>query len=127
METHAAKPDEAAASRRVRSRLRLRLPARIETTFGAQDVLLLDLSLTGARVALREAVTVGRDMILAWSLFEAFGRIVWTNHATCGLRFERRLPPEILIATRDLHDCALPRDDRTRVRALAKAWVEGKD
>lgn len=114
------------AGRRARSRLRLSVPARIETTFDRFEAVLLDISLTGARIAVTDELAPGRDLVLSWSSHEAFGQVVWANGATCGLRFYRPLAPAALIATRDVHDGRIPDPDGAIARRFARDWVEGR-
>ncbi len=96
--------------RRSRSRLKTNLSGRITTLNGTQNVQLLDISLTGARLALsdRRGITdhlrSGMDAALEWDRFEAFGTIIWSARDEFGMRFDEGVHPKVLIETRDLHD-----------------------
>ncbi len=109
--------------RRRHSRLRLQLPARLITLEGTLQATLVDLSFTGARVALDVKGPARGDAVLEWGGFEAFCSIAWTEGRMCGLDFEAPLPGRILIATRDLGDTTPPADTS---RAAARAWAAGQ-
>ena len=119
------RPDASAqaAGRREHSRLRVRLPARLITLDATLSVTLLDLSVTGGKVAVRELPRIGSDALLCWSSYEVFGKVAWAAHGHCGLHFDEPLPPRMLIATRDLYD-ATPRTDERR--DAVGAWVSGR-
>ena len=122
-----------AAGRRIRSRLRTRLPARLTTIYGTYSALLLDLSLTGGRIRLSnrhgivETPSVGSALVLEWCGFDAFGDVAWVDADTIGIVFDQIITPATLIATRDLED-GTPRRDREHQRTMLQArdFVEGK-
>ena len=59
-----------------------------------------DISVAGARIVLREKPPrEGRDLLLRWSHFEAFGQVVWTRGMTLGLAFHQRIPPHYIADT----------------------------
>lgn len=111
-----------AVGRRSLARLKLGVPARLITLNGVQDVLLDDLSLSGAQIRLseREQFSTG---VLEWLAFEELVDVVWHDGSTCGVKFERRLPKECILATRDAAPLLL--DDDARARSVAKQWTEG--
>lgn len=125
MRTWSPEPVSPPPGRRSRSRLRVRLAARLETLSGTSHVVLHDLSLTGARISAPLGVREGQDCVLMWEGHESFGRIVWVGGGMCGLFFDEIVPPDVLIATRDRHDVdALP-DDLELKREAARRFSSG--
>jgi len=112
--------------RRRDSRLRLHIPAQVATIHTTQKAELLDLSQSGAHVALSEPVIQGGDALLTWLNFEAFGRIVWASPTQAGIEFDELLAPAALLITRDLADQLVPKDERRRENnEAARTWSEG--
>jgi len=62
--------------RRSAARLRLSIPARLLTIHGIHDCILLDLSRTGARIALTLPLPIGADGFVRVGLLEAFGEVI---------------------------------------------------
>jgi hypothetical protein len=87
---------------------------------------LLDLSLTGARIRSSSEVRVGQQAVLSWAHYEAFGEIVWVAHGLCGMVFEDPLDPAVLFATRDLDASERLPSDRELERNLMREWVDGE-
>jgi len=118
-------PAESQAGRRRHSRLRVCLPARLITLDGILPVTLLDLSFSGAKIALgSRTLRVGAEAVLTWGdSFEAFCSVAWLHDGGCGLDFDEPLRSNVLIATRDMAD-ATPRTDARRV--AAEDWVAGR-
>ena len=111
-----------AAFRRAQSRLRTRLQARIVTLYSTRTTVLLDLSLTGARVKASAEMRVDDEIVLSWARYEAFGKIVWLRDGMCGIVFDRPISAQNLVVTRD---CDLLPSDREIERIHAREWVEG--
>lgn len=111
--------------RRGRSRLRVRLAARIITRTETKPAILADLSLTGAKVATEAMLKLGGEVVLEWGKFEAFGEVVWIRGQYCGISFFDMIAPAVLIATRDLDDTAHLPGDRDMLREVAQGWVKG--
>lgn len=117
--------DSGTAGRRGRSRLRVRLPARVVTRTQTGQAILADLSLTGAKISTDAELKLGGEVVLEWGKFEAFGEVVWVRGQYYGISFIDMIAPAVLIATRDLDDAAhLPRD-RDMLREVAQSWVKG--
>ena len=87
------------AHRRQHARLRLGMPARLETLEGQQPVRLVDLSQSGAQVVLEHPHEV-RRAVLCWLDFEAFGIVAWREDDHVGLEFEELVPMDQLFETR---------------------------
>ena len=111
--------------KRLASRLRTRLPARLVTLDGEYRVILLDLSCTGASVRRDGLLFEAGNAILQWMGHEAFCIARWNQAGQCGLAFDQPIPLEWVLATRD-HDATerLP-DDAELERHRAREWVTG--
>ena len=118
----ASQPAIDGAGRRRRSRLRARLAAKLVTLDGTRRTLLLDLSLTGARIRASAELRTGQQAVLCWANFEAFGTVVWVARGLAGVAFDEPLDPGTLYATRDLDQ--LP-NDRELERNMMREWVDG--
>jgi hypothetical protein len=95
------------------------------TLDGIVPVTLLDLSFSGAKVALGSSeLRLGAEAVLTWGdSFEAFCSVTWLHDGGCGLDFDEPLRPNVLIATRDMADIT-PRTDARRI--AAEDWVAGR-
>ncbi len=78
--------------------------------FGSEDILLFDLSLTGAKIGLsekrkvEETLRTGIDAVLAWEGHETFGQLMWVAKDSVGIEFEQNIGTRALMATRAQHD-----------------------
>lgn len=108
--------------RRKCARLRTRLRAKLITLGGARTATLVDLSQTGARLAMDEPLSRGSDTVLCWAGLEAFGRVSWSDKRQCGIEFYDPLPPSALIHTRDLDPEST---DLEQARRAAQVHVNG--
>ena len=111
--------------RRRDSRLRLHIPARLDTIHASVQAQLLDLSQSGAHLAVAEQLVLGEDTLLRWLSFEGFGRVVWATPKQVGLEFDELLLPATLVTTRDLADQSTAKKDRRRAYEAAKTWYQG--
>lgn len=111
--------------RRGRSRLRVRLPGKLQTRTGTSRVILIDLSTTGARIASDNLPKVGTEAMLHWDRYEAFGEVVWAGGVQFGLSFDDPISEEDVLATRELDDVARLPQDEELLRRAAREWVEG--
>lgn len=112
--------------KRITSRLRLRLAARIMTTAQFWPAELLDLSYFGGRIACDDPPQPGQEVLIEWADFDAFGMVVWASQRTCGVRFFDPLKPGVLIATRDRNDVEPVQTSKDRARHEARDFVQGK-
>ena len=86
--------------RRQHARLRLGIPARLETLDGRYAVRLVDLSHGGAQIEMERELPV-REGVLSWMLSETFGIAAWQDGGSVGLTFDRPLSRSCLRMTRD--------------------------
>jgi PilZ domain len=112
--------------KRSESRLRVRLPARLAALDFSLPVTLCDLSKSGARIESAGLPLKCCDVVLTWREFEAFGRIMWSHSGETGIGFYDPIPPEWLIATRDLGEVDHRKDYRESNRRHAQEWVRGQ-
>lgn len=119
--------------RRMRSRLATQLPATLVTLFGSLPAFLLDISLTGARClvtnnrGITNPLRSGKEVVLEWSQFDAFGTIIWEGEGICGILFDPIISPSVLVATRDIHDAFVQQGGLKHMEASSvRDWVEGK-
>ena len=99
--------------------------ARLITHEGAAVAVLADVARQGARIYAPDCtVKVGRQAILAWDRFEAFGDVVWVDGCFIGLRFDEPLDREVLLATRAVEDSRLMPLERQLMREAAQAFVD---
>ena len=122
MGTQLISPRQAPVGRRRHSRLRLCFEARLITLDGTLPATLLDLSLTGARVATSRSIPASGNAVLTWGRFEAFCTIAWTEGERCGLDFDEPLHGDVLLATRNLADTD---PDLNSNGAAQRAWTGG--
>jgi hypothetical protein len=90
---------EAALLRRAHARLRLGIPAQLETLSERHKVRLVDLSHGGAQIEMEREAPV-KEGVLSWMLFETFGIAAWQDGGSVGLEFDRPLSRECLRLTR---------------------------
>lgn len=117
---------EPCIGRRCEARLRVRLAARVILRDGTSQAVLADLSCNGARLAgLKQELIVGREALLSWGRYEAFGMIVWSANGQNGMQFYEPLDRAALLDTRTLDTMQRLPDDKEQVRAAARAFVGG--
>jgi hypothetical protein len=123
-------PDSASAcGRRAAARLRLSIPARMLTIHGIHDCILLDLSRTGARIALTMPLQVGADGFLKVGPVEAFGQTV-RRDGGCGggingIKFDEPLAQTDVLAVRHHAETFRVRE-RDSLRDQVRRWVTGE-
>lgn len=110
--------------RRDAARLRLYLPARLILMDGAVPCILEDISLTGAKIVLPVARTIGQSGFLQCPPLDVFFDRVWADGARLGVAFEEPVPAETLQELRILHDnhSSLVKQE---LRRTARDWVHG--
>lgn len=114
--------------RRAAARLRLGVDAQLVTLAGAERCELVDLSLSGARVALaREPgglLGEGEGALLRVGGLEAFGEIVRCGSHGLAFAFDEPLANEDVLAMR-AHAEGISREPDRTLRRQARDWVTG--
>ena len=110
--------------RRGMSRLRLAVPATVLLLSGTYRGTLLDLSRSGARLELEAVPRIGSEVVVQAVGFEAFGTIVWLGGKQVGIRFDRLVSEERMIAMREVAD-DYPRRSRETMHRSVQEWVRG--
>lgn len=119
-------PDnEPSRGRRISSRLRLNIPARLVLVSGNFDCLLNDISVRGARVSLAEPPRSSNSALLQFRQLEIFCDVVWSHADQSGLRFADALSTEILIELRGIADNFSAQDRFEKARRI-QDWVSGR-
>lgn len=126
--SHARAPLAVPTGRRGAARLRLGIPARLETLGGFESCDLVDLSCSGARVAFTPALgrllATGDGAILRIARLEAFGEVVRCDPSAIAFAFEDDLAHEEVLAVRR-HAERLAGDSTRAIRQEARNWVMG--
>jgi hypothetical protein len=113
-----------ALHRRKKPRLRVGIPARLETLYETVQVTLIDLSQTGAKMEIPDRRLAG-SAVLNWLSFEALGDVMWQEGDLAGLQFDPSVPLDYLLATRELAPNVVAKQ-HLDARAAAAAWVWGR-
>lgn len=118
--------DKIMIGRRGASRLKISLPAKLETISGGHPAEIRDLSETGAKIRLGIAPRVAADVVLKlWSI-EAFSQVVWAADDLVGLKFDEPLSPQQVLAVRAKAE-TLPIMDRQELAEAGRAWCRGSN
>jgi hypothetical protein len=110
--------------RRGAPRLRLSIPARLTTVFEARACVLIDLSRTGAQVALMDPLPEGEGGMLRVAGLDVFGEAVRRSPGVNGLAFEQELSHDAVLAVRRFAE-RLAIDELHASRERARTWIEG--
>lgn len=111
--------------RRSSRRVRISLPAILETVTGRQFAELTSLSCGGAGLRVEEPPKCGSTAIVHCGTLEAFGTVVWSDSGRCGIRFDERITEGEVLAARQLSDHR-PEVVMAQRMAAARAWAEGR-
>lgn len=115
--------------RRAAARLRLSIPVRFITIYGTHDSILLDLSQTGARIALAAPLTPGAGGYLRVANLEIFGEAVRCKYGTHGgvngIAFDEPLSHSAVLAVRH-HAETFQQRERETLRDQVRRWVAGE-
>lgn len=117
-------PNVPSVGRRESRRVRVFLPATIETLSGNQVVQLTSLSCTGAAISLQDVPKLSADLVLRCGSLEAFCTVVWVKPGRCGLQFDEPITERIVLSARQKSD-HLPASQQAQRLAAAKAWAQG--
>ena len=111
--------------RRKAARLRLSIPAKLVTIYATHPCVLVDLSRTGARIALEQPLASGEAGFLRFLDRELFVCAVRTQRGFNGLEFEPHLSDEQVL---DIRSYAGKMDmiEKRRLMEDVRNWVAGK-
>ncbi|MEO0463580.1 MAG: PilZ domain-containing protein [Pseudomonadota bacterium] len=110
--------------RRSAARLRLSVPARLITVYETRRCVLLDLSTSGARIALERPLVEGEAGFLAIAQIEVFATVMRMTPGINGLQFDVPLEEDDVLGVRAFAE-RYKGDARSQFRADVEAWVKG--
>ncbi len=115
--------------RRAAARLRLAIPARFVSIYSTQNCILLDISRTGARLALASPLAEHQSGIVTFAQFELFGSIVRADHGADGganaLAFDDPITEADVLDVRRFAE-GFELYERHALRDLVRRWVAGE-
>lgn len=117
-------PAKLAVGRRTAPRLRLSLPAQLIAVEKAHTCILLNLSRTGAQVAILDAMREGEGAILRCGVIDHFGIITRSEFGLNAIAFDEPLTDQIVLETRRYHENFEDRERRALIE-MARKWVTG--
>lgn len=122
-------PPPPAVGRRGSARLRLAVPARFVSVYSTQDCLLIDISRTGARLALGVPLAIGQSGFIELGRFEVFGTVVRLEPSRGGgvnaVVFDEPLPKAQVLEIRRFAE-EFERREQASVIDAARRWVTGR-
>ena len=127
MEDPKPKPDEPAAvpfGRRAAPRLRLSLPGQLIAVDRVHTCILLNLSRTGAQVAILDAMREGEGAILRCGVIDHFAIVTRCEFGLNALAFDEPLTDAIVLEIRQYHENFEERERRALIET-ARRWVTG--
>ncbi len=114
----------APVGRRSAPRLRLSLPAQLIAVEKAHTCILLNLSRTGAQVAILDALREGEGAILRCGVINHFAIVTRTEFGLNALQFDEPLTDAIVLETRRYYENFEEREKRALIET-ARKWVAG--
>jgi hypothetical protein len=112
------------AGRRAAPRLRLSLPAQLIAVEKAHTCILLNLSRTGAQVAILDAMRVGEGAILRCGMINHFAIVTRSEFGLNAFEFDEPLTDAIVLETRRYHENFEERERRALLET-ARKWATG--
>lgn len=116
--------DQRKIGRRGASRLRICLPAKVDTITGRAPGVIHDLSQSGARLRLQSVPRAGADVVITIGSLEAFGTVVWANDNFIGLKFYDPLSLQQVLDVRAEAE-KLPATQRRELSEAGQGWCLG--
>jgi hypothetical protein len=113
------------SGRRVELRAPVRLPVSVETLDGTRRLILLEASLSGARLEGEALPPLGKDVVLTCGSVEAFGMIVWAAGNRCGVHFDDPISIPELVALRRVAVAAKDAEMTPEEYEAAADWQNG--
>jgi len=111
--------------RRAAPRLRISLPAQLIAVEKAHTCILLNVSRTGAQVAILEAMREGEGAILRCGMINHFAIVTRSEFGLNALVFDEPLTDAIVLETRRYHENFEERERRALI-ATARKWATGE-
>lgn len=120
------KPDSPSVpiGRRTAPRLRISLPAQLVAVEKVHTCILLNLSRTGAQVAILDAIRSGEGAILRCGVINHFGIVTRSEFGLNALEFDEPLSDDIVLEIRRYHENFEERERRALIET-ARKWVTG--
>ena len=87
------------SGRRRYGRMRAELPAALKTWRGTRELVICDLSPSGARLRSPVALKPGTRGVLHWMGQEAKGKVVWQDGEQFGIVFRKAVDQEVIDRT----------------------------
>jgi hypothetical protein len=110
--------------RRSAPRLRLSLPGQLVAVEKVHTCILLNLSRTGAQVAILDAMRVGEGAILRCDVINHFAIVTRSEFGLNALEFDEPLTDDIVLEIRRYHETFEEREKRALIET-ARKWVTG--
>lgn len=114
-----------AVGRRSAPRLRLSLPAQLIAVEKAHTCILLNLSRSGAQVAILDSMREGEGAILRCGVIDHFAIVTRSEFGLNALEFDEPLTDQIVLETRLYHENFEARERRALIET-ARKWVTGE-
>lgn len=111
--------------RRSAARLRLSLPARIVAVERTHQCILMNLSQTGAQIAILDSLREGEGGVLRCGKVDAFAIVTRSEFGLNGLTFENEISHELVLHIRRYHENFEERERRA-LAETARKWVSGE-
>jgi len=125
---HFHAPDEIPTNpvgRRRAPRLRLSLPARFIAIERTHPCILLNLSQTGAQIAILDSVREGEGGILECGKLKVFGIVARSEFSLNAVQFETEISDEQVLSIRRYHENFEARERRKLIET-ARKWATGE-
>lgn len=110
--------------RRAAPRLRLSLPGRLVAVERSHQCIVMNLSRTGAQVAILESLREGEGAMLKCGAIDHFVVVTRSEFGLNALEFEEPLSDELVLDIRRYHETFEDRERRNLIET-ARKWVNG--
>ena len=112
--------------RRAAPRLRLSLPAQLIAVDRTHTCILLNLSRSGAQVAILDSLREGEGAMLKCGQLDEFVIVTRSEFGLNGLQFDEEITDDLVLEIRRYHENFEERERRALVET-ARKWVTGED
>lgn len=110
--------------RRAAPRLRISLPAQLTAVDKVHTCILINLSRSGARIAILDALREGEGAILRCGVIDHFGIVTRSDGGMNALAFDEQLTDAMVLETRRYQENFHERERRALLET-ARGWVTG--